>query len=61
MRLLKGMLPNPVAPIAICISASKVPPPIWSCTPDAPEQMRQQMTVSIARACEPADTPHITH
>lgn len=61
MRLLKGMLPNPGAPIAICISASKVPQPIWSCTPDAEKQMRQQMTVYIARVCELGNIPYITH
>lgn len=54
-------LPNPGAPIAICITASEVPQPIWSCTPDVKKQMRQQMTVYAARVCEPANIPPITH
>lgn len=56
-RLLKGMLPNPGAPITICISASAVPPATWFCTPDAGKQLKQQMTVYIARAREAANIP----
>lgn len=51
------MLPNPGAPIPICISASAVPPAMWFRTPDAGKQLKQQMTAHIARACETANIP----
>lgn len=51
------MLPNPGAPITICISARAVPPAMWFCTPDAGKQLKQQMTVYTAKAREAANIP----
>lgn len=56
-RLLEGRQPNPGAPITICISAGAVPPAMWFCTPDAGKQLKQQMTIYVARAREAENIP----